>query len=219
MAKPLKCKACGGTHNNMKELQACHLKKKQANPVEVSAPPAAAVEAQETQGNKEAAPPEPLKANSYRKKPVVVPAFRMGIDPMPDWFMDQVTQNNIILSSDAPEDLHPEQRGDYKPWCKIKTLEGEMTGDCGDYIIQGVNGEIYPCKPDIFAKTYDPVEEDAPALPVTVAKEGKGQFIIPRKFLPEEAEYLSAGEYMSLQILGTLSEDGLEVEDVGRLRR
>lgn len=40
----------------------------------------------------------------------------------------------------------------------IHTLEGDMTASPGDYIITGVNGEKYPCKPDIFAKTYEPVE-------------------------------------------------------------
>lgn len=39
-------------------------------------------------------------------------------------------------------------------WCEIKTLEGTMIANAGDYIIQGVNGEIYPCKADIFQKTY-----------------------------------------------------------------
>lgn len=37
----------------------------------------------------------------------------------------------------------------------ITTLEGVMTANEGDYIIKGVNGEVYPCKPDIFEKTYD----------------------------------------------------------------
>lgn len=37
----------------------------------------------------------------------------------------------------------------------IKTLEGEMRADIGDWIIQGVKGELYPCKPDIFAATYE----------------------------------------------------------------
>ena len=41
----------------------------------------------------------------------------------------------------------------------IKTLEGTMTASPGDWIIKGVNGEFYPCKPDIFAKTYELVEE------------------------------------------------------------
>lgn len=41
----------------------------------------------------------------------------------------------------------------------IHTLEGDLRADKGDYIITGVNGEKYPCKPDIFAKTYELVEE------------------------------------------------------------
>ena len=41
--------------------------------------------------------------------------------------------------------------------CDIETLEGTMHASIGDYIITGVNGEQYPCKPDIFEKTYEPV--------------------------------------------------------------
>lgn len=41
----------------------------------------------------------------------------------------------------------------------IKTLEGTMKAEIGDYIITGVNGEKYPCKPDIFDKSYEKVEE------------------------------------------------------------
>lgn len=48
----------------------------------------------------------------------------------------------------------------------IETLEGTMHASIGDYIITGINGEQYPCKPDIFEKTYDPVnpqyDEDMP---------------------------------------------------------
>ena len=40
----------------------------------------------------------------------------------------------------------------------IHTLEGDMRASVGDYIITGVNGEQYPCKPDIFEKTYEPAE-------------------------------------------------------------
>lgn len=40
----------------------------------------------------------------------------------------------------------------------VKTLEGDMHANVGDYIIKGVNGELYPCKPDIFEKTYEIVE-------------------------------------------------------------
>lgn len=84
----------------------------------------------------------------YRKKAVVIEAFKYGIDSIPDWFMDKVSTNEIIL------------RGEYKDpsHCEIKTLEGTMIGKLGDFIIKGVAGEIYPCKPDIFAKTYEAVE-------------------------------------------------------------
>ena len=46
---------------------------------------------------------------------------------------------------------------------RVKTLEGELTVSKGDYIIKGVHGEFYPCKPDIFAKTYEPegAQQDA----------------------------------------------------------
>lgn len=82
----------------------------------------------------------------YRKKPVVIEAFRFQIDnEMPDWFADRVTNNTIIIHEDGT--------------CDVKTLEGTMKSSKGDYIILGVNGEVYPCKPDIFKKTYEPVEE------------------------------------------------------------
>lgn len=41
----------------------------------------------------------------------------------------------------------------------VTTLEGELAASPGDYIIRGVNGEHYPCKPDIFVKTYDTLED------------------------------------------------------------
>lgn len=43
------------------------------------------------------------------------------------------------------------------PYVPIETLEGTMRASVGDYIIKGVNGEFYPCKPDIFEKTYEKV--------------------------------------------------------------
>lgn len=46
----------------------------------------------------------------------------------------------------------------------IETLEGTMLVSDGDWIITGVNGEKYPCKPDVFAKTYEPVDEEARKL-------------------------------------------------------
>lgn len=42
----------------------------------------------------------------------------------------------------------------------IKTLEGNIKASVGDHIIKGVNGEFYPCKPDIFKKTYDRINDE-----------------------------------------------------------
>jgi len=89
----------------------------------------------------------------FRKKPVIVEAFSIGIDYIPDWFMDKVTTNEIVLRG---------ERGDLRS-AEIKTLEGVMVGNKGDFAIKGVNGEIYPCKPDIFSKTYEPVKPGAEA--------------------------------------------------------
>ena len=81
----------------------------------------------------------------YTKKPVTIDAFCLGVDYIPEWFMDKVTSNEITLRG-AYSDLQS---------CEINTLEGVMVGKKGDWIIKGVKGEIYPCKPDIFASTYD----------------------------------------------------------------
>lgn len=90
----------------------------------------------------------------FRKKPVVIEAFKFYVDPMPDWFMDKVTTNEIILRNCDYNKYELDEA-----FCRITTLEGIMEGRGGDYIIKGVNGEIYPCKPDIFDKTYEKVGE------------------------------------------------------------
>ena len=76
----------------------------------------------------------------YRKKPVEVEAFRYGYDDEPGWF----------LNSEMVKDIQNE-------YCIICTLEGDMRGNRGDYIIKGLRGELYPCKPDIFEKSYEKV--------------------------------------------------------------
>jgi len=95
----------------------------------------------------------------YRKNPIVIEAFRMGIDNRPDWFQDKVTKNEIIthLVEDEIDDNNPFEFK--KTYCLIKTLEGVMRGKYGDYIIQGSEKEVYPCKPDIFEKTYELVKD------------------------------------------------------------
>lgn len=91
----------------------------------------------------------------FRKNPVVIEAWQ--IPPAgevysdehtralpPIWLVDALMKTTVIA--------------DPKTGCvHIKTMEGEMVGNPGDWIIHGVKGELYPCKPDIFAATYEAV--------------------------------------------------------------
>ena len=88
----------------------------------------------------------------YRKKPVVIEAtqwFKMGDHPM----VHKPTTTTLHSEWENRQGLPAGSIGE------IKTLEGWLLVTPGDYIITGVKGEHYPCKPDIFAMTYEPVEE------------------------------------------------------------
>jgi hypothetical protein len=85
----------------------------------------------------------------YKKKPIVIDAFRLGVDEMENWAWElRNTTITFIFSGDTKT----------KPQALISTLEGNMTANYGDYIIKGVAGEVYPCKPDIFKATYELAE-------------------------------------------------------------
>lgn len=88
----------------------------------------------------------------FRKKPVVIEAFQLGSE-WPDWWADAVTANRAVTHN-----IDGRWRGG-PDYALIQTLEGEMRAEFGDWIIQGVKGEIYPCKPDIFAMTYERVSD------------------------------------------------------------
>lgn len=119
----------------------------------------------------------------YRKKPVVIEAVRwrgyhsgLGItaeapdqptvitaenmdgikwEPLPDWLPKPLPEG-----VQGPESRSPCPGGIFRvgDFLYIGTLEGEMCAAPGDWIIRGVKGEIYPCKPDIFAATYEPAD-------------------------------------------------------------
>ena len=110
----------------------------------------------------------------FRKKPVVIEAFRLNERGLiaEDWFWDAVTRNDIVTHCFGKHEPDP-------AWCEIKTLEGTMIANAGDYIIQGVHGEIYPCKADIFQKTYT---EDKPKTNAVTVQE----WISVEDGLPEE---------------------------------
>ena len=84
----------------------------------------------------------------YRKKPVVIEALQfLDTEERITELSEFIDNQEVVVNYEKPD----------SPVLKIETLEGVMTASEGDYIIKGVNGEFYPCKPDIFEKTYEVV--------------------------------------------------------------
>lgn len=81
----------------------------------------------------------------YRKKPIVVEAIRWTGKNQTE--IDKFCGMKVVWSKNNKTFL-------------VLTREGTMLASMGDYIIKGVNGEFCPCKPDVFAKTYERVEEN-----------------------------------------------------------
>ena len=81
----------------------------------------------------------------YRKQPIVVEAVQ--------WTGDNEEEIATFAGTDI---IWKYSAGDIKV-PTIHTLEGDMIASKGDYIIRGVDGEFYPCKPDIFMRTYIPI--------------------------------------------------------------
>lgn len=101
----------------------------------------------------------------FRKKPVIIDAVQLT---WPNWneICDFVTKEYFgcgvwvhptdnSIYDDTPLKQSPVT--DQRIGLIIKTLEGDLLAVQNDWIIRGVNGEFYPCKPDIFEKTYDPI--------------------------------------------------------------
>jgi hypothetical protein len=90
--------------------------------------------------------------SKFRKKPVEIDAFQWTDDvehqENPVWFVEAIHAGAIKIS----------HSGSVYAYATLGTLEGEMKARPGDWIIRGVKGEIYPCKPDIFAATYEAVD-------------------------------------------------------------
>lgn len=86
----------------------------------------------------------------FRKKPVVIEAVQF--DGTPSGAVDLFQEFEIPNARFVPSSNL--QNGELF----IPTLEGVMMAAAGDWIIRGVKGEYYPCKPDIFAATYEPAE-------------------------------------------------------------
>lgn len=94
----------------------------------------------------------------YRKLPVTIEAwlFNGALESVPQElhytsFDNGLSCSNLIHVDDCTDSPYS--------FLNVPTLEGTMRANVGDYIIKGVNGEFYPCKPDIFQKTYELVKE------------------------------------------------------------
>lgn len=90
---------------------------------------------------------------SFRKRPVVIQAIQFtendySVNKILDWMEFDTKPGKIGY-------YHTDDAGGY---IIIPTLEGNHRADIGDWIIRGIKGEFYPCKPDIFAVTYELVE-------------------------------------------------------------
>ena len=89
----------------------------------------------------------------FRKKPIVIEAFKWTGDEHqiedPEWACDAVRNGEIMMGQVGTPDV----------FLIIVTLEGKMSAERGDWIIKGIKGEIYPCKPDIFVASYEEVQE------------------------------------------------------------
>ncbi len=84
----------------------------------------------------------------FRKKPVVVEAIKFdgqNQERLYDWSNGEIESKIMWLQGKTYHQV------------TIETLEGEMVGSKGDWIIKGIKGEFYPCKPDIFEATYEAV--------------------------------------------------------------
>lgn len=85
----------------------------------------------------------------YRKKPVVIDAFQWTGGPDqtedPEWVVEAIRNGSVRVVNTGTSSVA----------LVIETLEGSMRANQGDWIIRGVKGKIYPCKPDIFEATYE----------------------------------------------------------------
>lgn len=106
--------------------------------------------------------------SKYRKKPVVIEAMQWDTQTdasvVIDWILSR--GGTARYACDNPDDCDQDRtKGVHH--LRINTLEGTIDASRNDWIIRGVQGEFYPCKPDIFAATYEPANEPtALAAPV-----------------------------------------------------
>ena len=92
----------------------------------------------------------------FIKKPVVIDAVQFTGTLENLKIVESFCKGNFFIAFGFNEDMQPNARYTAPA---IRTLEGNMKVSVGDWIIKGIKGEFYPCKPDIFEMTYDKLEE------------------------------------------------------------
>lgn len=121
----------------------------------------------------------------FQKKPVVIEAM-------------QYTGNNHGEIMDWASGRATMVHGPHT--FSVKTLEGVMTITPGDYVICGIKGEFYPCKPDIFTATYDPVKPDSDQ-PVYEPRSELGKLL---RVLTREVNEFAPGAFEGIHVNGAL---------------
>ncbi len=199
--KRLRCRACGGQHASQKELMACHKTHKAVVAKEAAKPIKAPQE-----GKHQIKVLDPDKDFvEYVKLPVRVKTIQWR-PPM---------EVKGLLTGDKRPPVYLDEKGKERAFAAdqawLPTLEGGHVVTSGDWIIQGVEGELYPCKDSIFKKTYkayDPNEK--PQLDV----DDQGKFYMALGLCPEELGYLSPGQFVAIQLYGFMEPDRFRVENV-----
>ena len=152
----------------------------------------------------------------YRKKPVVVEAIQLtnkNLLEVKEWCNGELVPN----AETSGYDLY------------ISTLEGIMHADINDYIIQGVEGEFYPCKPDIFEKTYEVASQqsqldDNQKIVLEWLKSNRNSLKVPMLAFYELAEladentnlaYHQLDSKQEFEVLAAFAQWGLEQEEAG----
>lgn len=134
-----------------------------------------------------------MEIAQYRKKPVVIEAVEVTHKTM-DFLMEEWLPVTVC---------YPSWDGSGNPTITIRTLEGDMIANLGDWIICGAKGEFYPCKPDIFAATYERVVDTEAQLDWPKAKthldfmakryeelpDGVGRFALALTIMPLQDRY------------------------------
>ena len=150
----------------------------------------------------------------YRKKPVVVEAIQLtnkNLLEVKEWCNGELVPN----AETSGYDLY------------ISTLEGIMYADINDYIIQGVEGEFYPCKPDIFEKTYEVASQqsqldDNQKIVLEWLKSNRNSLKVPMLAFYELAEladentnlaYHQLDSKQEIEVLAAFAQWGLEREE------